>query len=117
MDTTLRDDFTILQRGDRNRRPVCFLEYSLNKLWAWSWASLREGSSFGGLSEMQQGLERDGGGGLGWSFHENIPDSGYMNAWGWGEASPVQWFSPLKWGGKKRFYGKYETRYLYIERG
>lgn len=37
----------------------------------WGWVS----SSFGGLSEIRQGLEKDGGGGLGWSFLLNLPDS------------------------------------------
>lgn len=36
---------------------------------------------------MWQGLERDRGGGLEWSFHHNIPDSGYMDARGQGRAS------------------------------
>lgn len=33
------------------------------------------GSSFDELSEMRQGLERDGGGGFDWNFHQNIPES------------------------------------------
>ena len=32
-------------------------------------------SSVGRLSGMQPDLEKDGGGALGWSFHQNIPDS------------------------------------------
>lgn len=36
---------------------------------------------------MQQDLERDGVGDLGYSFHQNDPYSGSMDARGWGEAT------------------------------
>lgn len=82
--------------------------HSLNTLWKWSRASRGDKSSFGRLSDMRQGLERVGGGGLGWSFHQNIPDcltlwisvAGvelppehlrlfvYMDARGWGVLPP-----------------------------
>lgn len=60
------------KKRERGKPHVCFLGNSLNNPWEWSWASLREESSFGKLSEMLQVLERNEGGVLRWNFHQTF---------------------------------------------
>ena len=86
MGKMLLDDFLIpapeRRRGRETEKPhVCFLGDSLNVLREHLWG----GAIFGGLPERRQGLGREGEKWRRrwrWSLHQNIPDSGCIDARG-----------------------------------